>query len=78
MFTGFEVILVPTADKHQESLLGTVTSVLDQTANVLLEVTTPDGRFVLIPAHEDFILRADHRDRRLYVDVPDELLSLND
>lgn len=69
-FTGFEVV-------RGEDLLGTVTAVYDQTANILLEVTTPDGHDILIPAHEDFILSADHRERRLYVSVPDELLSLN-
>ncbi|MBR1664944.1 MAG: 16S rRNA processing protein RimM [Bacteroidaceae bacterium] len=69
-FTGFEVW-------QDDSLLGTVTSVLDQTANVLLVVTTPDDRELLIPAHEDFILEADHRQRRLLVSVPEELLNLN-
>ncbi len=64
-------------ETSRESLLGTVENVYDQTANVLLEITTPDGRDILIPAHEDFILRADHRERRLYVSVPDELLNLN-
>ncbi|MBR0272672.1 MAG: ribosome maturation factor RimM [Bacteroidaceae bacterium] len=64
---------------HQSSIniLGRVTAVYDQTANILLEVTTPDGHSILIPAHEDFILRADHRDRRLYVNVPADLLTLN-
>ena len=69
-FTGFEVW-------QGESLLGTVASVLDQTANVLLVVETPAGSELLIPAHEDFVLEADHRERRLLVDVPDELLTLN-
>lgn len=69
-FTGFEVW-------QDDSLLGTVTSVLDQTANVLLVVTTPDNRELLIPAHEDFVLEADHRQRRLLVSVPEELLNLN-
>lgn len=69
-FTGFEVW-------QDDSLLGTVTSVLDQTANVLLVVTTPDDRELLIPAHEDFVLEADHRQRRLFVSVPEELLNLN-
>lgn len=69
-FTGFEVW-------QDDSLLGTVTSVLDQTANVLLVVTTPDDHELLIPAHEDFILEADHRQRRLLVSVPEELLNLN-
>ena len=70
-FTGFEVYREP------ESLLGTVTSVLDYTANVLLVVATPEGKELLIPAHENFVLRADHRQRHLYVNVPDELLTLN-
>jgi len=69
-FTGFEVW-------QDDSLLGTVTSVLDQTANVLLVVTTPDDRELLIPAHEDFVLEADHRQRRLLVSIPEELLNLN-
>ena len=64
-------------EANSESLLGTVTAVYDHTANVLLEVTTPDGRDILIPGHEDFILHADHRERRLYVSVPEELLNLN-
>lgn len=75
-FKGFEVVSVH--EGSSEGLpLGSVTAVYDQTSNVLLEVTTPDGKEILIPAHEDFILRADHRERRLYVSVPDELLTLN-
>ena len=83
-FTGFDVILAAAAGKalpptgeREERCLGTVSAVYDQTANILLEVTTPEGREILIPAHEDFILRADHRERRLYVCIPDELLTLN-
>lgn len=81
-FIGFEVwqaqpAPLPDGRGSGVGLLGTVTSVLDQTANVLLVVTTPDGRELLIPAHEDFILEADHRDRRLLVSVPEELLTLN-
>ena len=70
-FTGFEVW------QQDHKCLGTVTSVLDQTANILLDITTPDGRSILIPAHEDFILSADHRQRRLIVSVPEDLLTLN-
>ena len=81
-FTGFEVIQAQplpslTGGVGSGSSLGTVTAVYDQTANILLEVTTPEGGSILIPAHEDFVLRADHRERRLYVDVPEELLTLN-
>lgn len=71
-FTSFEVYR-----EEGATLIGTVSTVYDQTANILLDITTPDGTSVLIPAHEDFILRADHRERRLYVSVPDDLLTLN-
>lgn len=69
-FIGFEVL-------QEEQTLGTVSSVLDQTANVLLVIETPEGKELLIPAHENFILKADHRQRLLLVDIPEELLTLN-
>lgn len=64
----------PTGDP---TLLGTVIAVMDQTANILLEVETPDATTILIPAHEDFILHADHQQRTLLVAVPQDLLTLN-
>lgn len=69
-FIGFEVL-------QEEQKLGTVSSVLDQTANVLLVIETPEGKELLIPAHENFILKVDHRQRLLLVDIPEELLTLN-
>ncbi len=72
MLTGFEVW-----QQGAASPLGTVEAVLDQTANILLSIRTTGGSEVLVPAHEDFIVSADHVQRRLLVSVPDELLSLN-
>lgn len=78
MFTGFEVVNVPEGSPESAATpLGTVTAVYDQTINTLLDIARPDGSSVLIPAHEKFVLRADHRERRLFVCVPDELLTLN-
>lgn len=74
-FTDFEVYNIDS--QSSEKLIGKVVDVLDQTANVLLVVLTPAGKEVFVPAHEDFIIRADHRERHLYVNVPDELLNLN-
>lgn len=70
MMRGFAV-------ENEGQRIGTVAEVYDQTENVLLDIQTPDGESVLIPANEQFVLRADHRERVLYVSVPDELLSLN-
>ena len=77
-FTGFQVWQQSRTSQEEPLLLGNVTSVLDQTANLLLVVESPEGKEYLIPAHEDFVLGADHRQRRLLVDIPDELLTLND
>ena len=75
-FTGF--VVFQTDDTGTvEKKLGIVSDVLDQTANTLLDVQTSEGESLLIPAHEDFVLRADHRERTLYVHVPGELLTLN-
>lgn len=73
VFTGFEVI-----DEQTQVLLGSVTDVDDSTANVLLTITTPNDNELMVPAHETFIKRADHKQRRLYVDIPDEILHLNE
>lgn len=77
-FVGFEVSRIDDINQQSSIKLGTVTSVLDETSNVLLVVETPQGKEILIPAHEDFILSADHRERRLLVSIPDDLLNLNE
>ncbi|MDE7379133.1 MAG: ribosome maturation factor RimM [Paraprevotella sp.] len=71
-FTGFEV----TDEVHGP--LGEIKSVDDGTTNVLFEVVSLDGREILLPAHEEFIVGIDHAGRRLTVRVPDGLLSLNE
>ena len=76
-FTGFEVFMQPRQGGAAPELLGTVADVYDQTANVLLDVATTDGRSILVPAHEDFILSADHRNRTLLAAIPPDLLNLN-
>lgn len=71
-FTGFRVV-----DK-EAGLLGTVERVDDATANALFEIRRPDGAELLLPAHEDFIVSLDHRERTLTVKLPDGLLALNE
>ena len=79
MFTGFQVYTTLSLEEGQgEGLLGTVTGVDERTANTLLYITTPEGREIIIPAVEEFIISADHQARTLLVDIPDELLTLND
>ena len=71
-FTGFVVVEVG----HGE--LGRVTAVDDSTMNVLFDVLMPSGRRVLIPAGEELIDEIDHKNRKIYMSLPDGLLDLDE
>ena len=58
--------------------IGTITSVDDSTANVLFEVTTPQGDDILIPAAEEFVLDMDTEKKIITVSLPEGLLDLDD
>lgn len=69
-FVGFGVT------DEQAGYLGNVESVDESTVNVLFEVKRPDGRDLLIPAHEEFIRDIDHDGNMIYVCLPDGLSNL--
>ena len=59
-------------------MIGTITYVDDSSANTLLTITTQDGKDLLIPYHDDFLINFDLHQRVLQLHIPQELLSLND
>lgn len=63
-------------DTASDTVVGTIASVDDSTINLLFEVTTPDGRDILIPAHEELIEYADADAHELGLRLPEGLLSL--
>lgn len=67
-FIGFKV------DDVNHGELGTVVDVDDATMNVLF-VIEKDGEELLLPAHEEFIVDLDRKNRILKVEVPDGLLD---
>jgi 16S rRNA processing protein RimM len=42
--------------------------------NVLFSIETPDGEEILLPAHEEFMIKLEKKKRRLTVEVPEGLL----
>ena len=56
--------------------VGTINSVDDTTENVLLEVTSPTGKDLLIPAAPALIHDIDEEQRVIIMDLPEGLLSL--
>ncbi len=71
---GFSVI----AQNHGEMLLGKVVAVDDSTINVLLEIETPAGEILLVPAIEDIIQQVNTNERTIIAILPDGLINLND
>ena len=67
-FVGFYVEDVNHGD------LGEIVAVDDSTMNVLFSIETPDGEEILLPAHEEFMVKLEKKKRRLTVEVPEGLI----
>ena len=42
--------------------------------NVLFYIETPEGEEILLPAHEEFMIKLEKKKRRIIVEVPEGLL----
>ena len=67
-FEGFRAVDVRHGD------LGEIVSVDESTMNVLFVIVKGDDE-ILLPAHEEFILKLDRKNRVLTVEVPEGLLE---
>ncbi|MBQ7157155.1 MAG: 16S rRNA processing protein RimM [Bacteroidaceae bacterium] len=70
-FIGFKMI-----DGDDNSEIGTITAIDDNTENWLFIVERPDGTEVMIPAHEEFIASIDQESKVMTMDLPLGLLDL--
>ena len=71
-FEGFTVVDAGRGE------LGRIEAVDDSTMNVLFEVSGLSGEEYLIPASEEFIDDIDHKERKIYMSLPEGLLSLGE
>jgi len=69
--TGYEVYTV------DNILLGKIKEIIQNPGQYLLNITSPDRREILIPLHEDFIVKLDDHGRKLILKIPDGLTDLN-
>lgn len=69
-FIGFDVY-------DDGELVGKITSVNDQTDNVLFCIRNHYDEEVMIPAVEEFMVDIDHKNKCLYVELPEGLLTIN-
>ena len=71
VLTGFAV------SDTKAGLLGTVASVDESSANVLMDITATDGSDILLPIHPDLVAEFNIKERTLLLNLPEGLLSLN-
>ncbi len=68
--TGFKVL---TKDK---SLTGTIREIIENPGQRLINVETESGRRLLIPLHEDLIIKVDKKEKTILMDLPEGLTEL--
>lgn len=68
-FVGFRV------EDVKQGELGEITAVDDSTLNVFFAIET-EGKEILLPAHEEFIVGLDKKKRLLTVELPDGLINI--
>lgn len=58
--------------------IGEISDINDSTQNILFIVKTPDGKELMIPVADEFILDIDPENETVKTDIPAEILTLND
>jgi 16S rRNA processing protein RimM len=69
--TGYR-ILTP-----QNVILGSVTQLIENPGQLLLSVKTEEGRVILVPFHEDLIVKYDRKKKLIIMDLPEGLQEIN-
>ncbi len=62
---------------EDNSLLGTVKEVISNPGQLLLNVSSPEDKEILIPFHNDFIVDIDSERKVLIMNIPEGLTEIN-
>jgi 16S rRNA processing protein RimM len=60
-----------------DSLIGTIREILENPGQWLLKVSTPDGKEILIPFHEDLIRSVNKKKKVIVMELPEGLTDIN-
>lgn len=67
---GFQVL------SSNNELIGDIQNVRDTTSQDLFEINSPDGKEILIPVIDQWILDVDHNKKTIKLELPDGLLDI--
>jgi 16S rRNA processing protein RimM len=68
---GFKVVL------QDNNTLGEIREVIQNPGQWLLSVISENKKEILIPFHEDFIIKIDKKKKTLHMDIPEGLTEIN-
>jgi 16S rRNA processing protein RimM len=60
-----------------DRLLGEVTNIIENPGQILLILKSPEGKEILIPFHEDFIVSINKKKKLIEMDLPEGLTEIN-
>jgi 16S rRNA processing protein RimM len=73
----FQSLAGYTVMTRDKKLLGTVTEVIQNRGQWLLNISSPAGKEILVPLHEHFVVKIDNRKMIVVMDIPDGLTEIN-
>ena len=62
---------------HENKEIGSISEIIANNGQWLLNVITSDRKKILIPFHEHFIVRIDKMEKLVVMNIPDGLLEIN-
>ena len=62
---------------QEDQLLGTISDIISNNGQWLLNVISLNKKNILIPFHEDFIISIDRKKKIVVMDIPEGLLEIN-
>lgn len=62
----------------ENNVVGTILEIIENPGQILLNINTSLNKKILIPFHEDFIVRIDNKKRIITMELPEGLTEIND
>ena len=68
---GFSVV------DQENTRIGTIVDIIANPGQMILSINSGSGREVLVPLHEDLIMKLDRRKKIISMEIPEGLLEIN-
>jgi 16S rRNA processing protein RimM len=63
--------------QKNESIIGKITEIIQNPGQWLLNIVSSSKKEILVPLHDDFIIKIDESKKIIVMDIPDGLIEIN-